>query len=124
MIQDPENRRRAEILDDFVQKWNIMAVKEADESNAPHCLLYGPLSDYDEDSLKHLTGPLPRKDWTADDYLEILGSVTEDRNHHWLVGLFTEGIPQAMENAGLGAAQKKAFAAKLCEYMAEYTYRN
>ncbi len=117
MITDPENKRKAEILDGFVKNWTVMA-----DSIGRHQYVYGPLEEYGPDDFKGLM-EVQRADWTGMDYLEILANITEDRNHHWLCCLFEKGIPEAMENAGMGPAQKKAFAATLAGFIAEHIYK-
>lgn len=105
-------------LQRLTQKWTVML----DQQQNRH-YLYGPLDDFSKNDLEGLTGPVPVKDWTAEDYLEILSNVTEDRNHHWLCSLFSEGFLKAITNAGLSPAQAKAFAGTIAAYMAEHIYK-
>lgn len=46
--------------------------------------LHGPLDGFDADDLEGLQGPIPYKEWTAEDFAVLLGNIIEDRNHHWL----------------------------------------
>ena len=117
MIAHPENQKRADRLTEFVKNWTVMKDQDGNRQ-----YFYGPLDEYGPDDLEGLS-EIQRKDWTGGDYLEILANITEDRNHHWLCCLFNDGIPQAMENAGLGPAQRKAFAATIAGFIAENIYK-